>query len=255
MKTSKKILLGGNGTTFHYLSQQLTSAGYKPIEVSGNPLEIQFEAITAKPDAVFLNSASDNIITLIENLKKLKNAPVIYIIQSQYEITKNKKLEGTVNNYFANPIDVNFILNSLVKDIEKREKVFISKLSNEAHIHNIISETLNKLCVTPNYNGYMYLRETIKMAVLEPVNSRGFSTKIYPKIASDFGVTSASIERNIRTAIMKSWEKASLADKTEIFGAFSANAKWHPTNGEFILIIADKINREYANELTAANFN
>ena len=35
-----------------------------------------------------------------------------------------------------------------------------------------------------------------------------------------------------------------MPDKIEMFGAFSSNSKWHPTNSEFILIIADKINRE-----------
>lgn len=243
MKTKSKILVAGNGETFQYLSQQLTNAEYRIIITSANPLDIQFEAITSMPSAVFLSSSSDNIKMLIDNLKKLVNPPLVYIIQSPYEIVRNKKLEASVNHYFTNPIDIKLILKTVEDDLENRDKRITVKTAISKQIHNIISEALNRLCVTPNYNGYMYLREAIKMAVLEPINSRGFSTKIYPKIASDFGVSPASIERNIRTAIVKSWEKAPLADKTEIFGPFSSNTKWHPTNGEFILIIADKINR------------
>ena len=53
---------------------------------------------------------------------------------------------------------------------------------------------------------------------------------------------------------IKGWEKASLIDKTDIFGAFSAKSEWHPTNGEFILIIADKINRTLCGHNKVANF-
>ena len=250
MKTTSKILIGGNGSTFQYLSQQLTTAGYNTLEVSANPLDIQFESITSKPSAVFLSSSSDSIMMLIDNLKKLEIPPIIYIVQSPYEIVRNKKLEDIVDHYFNNPIDVKHILETLKEDITNRTTSSMNKSSLDTQIHNIVSETLNKLCVTPNYNGYMYLREAIKMSILEPVNSRGFSTRIYPKIASDFGVTPASIERNIRTAILKSWEKAALSDKTEVFGVFSANVQWHPTNSEFILIIADKINREHNKALS-----
>lgn len=245
MKTKNTILFGGNGNTFQFLSTQLGTMGYKTDVLTANPLEIQFECITSRPSAVFLSSTSDNIIVLVENIKKLDNPPLIYIIQSPYEIHKNKKLLQACNSYFTNPIDLKLITETIAHDLSEREKHISSKSQHDAKIHNIISESLHKLCVTPNYNGYMYLREAIKMAVLEPINSRGFSTKIYPDIASQFGVTPASIERNIRTAIIKSWEKAPLSDKIDMFGAFSSNSEWHPTNGEFILIIADKINREH----------
>ncbi|MBQ9374856.1 MAG: sporulation initiation factor Spo0A C-terminal domain-containing protein [Ruminococcus sp.] len=244
MQTKSTILLGGNGNTFEFLSQQLRLAGYNAENISSNPLEIQFESMTARPSAVFLSSGSDNIMVLIENLKRITNPPLVYIVQSAYEMSKNKKLEQIVTNYFTNPIDIKLIIDSVKDDMLKRDAEIKGNLQSSAHIHNVISESLHKLCVTPNYNGYMYLREAIKMAVLEPLNSRGFSTKIYPDIAYRYGVTPASIERNIRTAIIKSWEKASMPDKIEMFGAFSSNSKWHPTNSEFILIIADKINRE-----------
>lgn len=245
METKSSILFGGNGSTFQFLSQQLAAEGFKTSTVSANPLEIQFECITTRPSAVFLSSGSDNIMVLVDNLTKINNPPVIYIIQSPYEIHRNKKLQQAVTNYFTNPIDVKLIIQYVKDDLSNRQKLIETHRLTSNQIHNVISESLNKLCVTPNYNGYMYLREAIKMAVLEPINSRGFSTKIYPDIASRFGVTPASIERNIRTAIIKSWEKAPLTDKIDMFGAFSSNAKWHPTNGEFILIIADKINREF----------
>lgn len=95
--------------------------------------------------------------------------------------------------------------------------------------------------------------DTIKIALNEPISSRGFSTKIYPQIAKSFNVSVASIERNIRTAINKSWERACDEIKSEMFGLFSVNKQWKPTNSEFILIIAGMINRDFDNILEVAN--
>ena len=78
MKKSTKVLIGGNGSTFQYLSQQLSTAGYKTVEVSANPLDIQFESITSKPAAVFLNSSSDSIMMLIDNLKNTHLLSMLY---------------------------------------------------------------------------------------------------------------------------------------------------------------------------------
>lgn len=87
----------------------------------------------------------------------------------------------------------------------------------------------------------------------EPINSRVLSTHIYPLVAEKFEVTTSSVERNIRTAINKNWERAGDEIKSDMFGLFSVNKQWKPTNSEFILIIADMINGDFDNILEVAN--
>lgn len=252
MKTSPKVLIGGNDSTFQYLSHQISLNGYSTINVTANTLDIQFEALTSKPSAVFISSSAEHPLMLVDNLKKIDIPPAVYVIQSQYDMVKNKKLEEKVDGYFSQPLNITQVCSVMESQMKNRNKITMTPTLYKNKLHNYISDILNTFCITPNYNGYMYIREAIKMAVLEPINSRGFSTRIYPKIASEFNVSAASIERNIRTVIGKGWERASSSVKTDIFGIVASNSDWHPTNGEYILVVADKILREYMPQLKAA---
>ena len=253
MNTPKKILVCGTDSTFQYLAQQLNVSGYSCKTVTANPLDIELEAFTVKPSAVFVSSVVDQPVKLIENLKKIIPGTVVFVIKSQRDFSPNKSLETIADGIFYQPLDINLICNELSLRINAGEKTREVPTLYRSKMHNHVSDILNRLCVTPNYNGYMYLRDAIKMSVSEPVNSRVFSTKIYPEIAKEYDVSPASVERNIRTAIHKGWERATSSSKTEIFGFFAANRQWQPTNSEFILIIADMINREEMSFLKVAD--
>ena len=244
MYSKRKIMVCGNDSTFQYLAQQLGVMGYSSIRSAANPLDITFECLTQKPSAVFFSSSVEQPVKLVENLRKVSPSPAIFVVKSQRDVIPNKRLEEITDEVFYQPLDIGHICRQIDETTEKLE--YSDDELQKRHLnslHNQISDILSKLCVTPNYHGYMYLREAIKIAVDEPVNKRGFSTHIYNRIAKRCDVSAASVERNIRTAINKSWDKASVGVKNELFGTFVSNTQWRPTNSEFILIIADMINR------------
>ncbi len=125
-------------------------------------------------------------------------------------------------------------LKASVNSVEKPETV----------LHNLITGILNKLCVSPRYTGYNYIREAVKLAALDKSAIKGVSKQIYPDVAAKLSVTASGVERNIRTAIHKAWEKADTFVKVEMFGTYALKEDWVPTNSEFIYIIAEKINCE-----------
>lgn len=253
METNKKVFVCGKDSTSQYLSCQLNNVGYSSINITSNPLDIAFECFNQKPMSIFVNSTIEQPIRLIENLKKSESSPLIFIIKSPKDFLPNKQLEEIADGFFYQPLDINNIINELDEKTKKKIETSQSKNSYEKNIYNQISEILKNLCVTPNYNGYTYLREAIKISLNEPINSRVLSTHIYPLVAEKFKVTTSSVERNIRTAINKSWERAADEIKSELFGLFSVNKQWKPTNSEYILIIADMLNRNYENEYLVAN--
>ncbi len=257
MGTSEKIFVCGKDSTSQYLSCQLNSVGYSTMNITSNPLDIAFECLREKPVSIFVNSTIEQPVRLIENLRKEKNGPLVFVIKSQKDLIPNKKLEELADGFYYQPLDINMIINELAEKSKNKKECALNKDlykdSYDKKLYNHISDILKNLCVTPNYNGYTYLREAIKIALNQPISSRGFSTKIYPLIAEKFEVSSASIERNIRTAINKSWDRASTDIKADMFGLFAANKQWKPTNSEYILIIADMINRDYGNILQTTN--
>jgi ATPase subunit of ABC transporter with duplicated ATPase domains len=78
--------------------------------------------------------------------------------------------------------------------------------------------------------------------------TRRVTKVIYPEIAAAHGVTTVSVERNMRTAIRIGWEKAHDKDKAEIFGNFAIRPDHYPTNSEFIFVAAEYINSKYPAE-------
>ncbi|MGN1132878.1 MAG: sporulation initiation factor Spo0A C-terminal domain-containing protein, partial [Oscillospiraceae bacterium] len=197
--------------------------------------------------AVMFSSMVEQPVKLIEHLKSISSSPLVYVIKSHKEVFNNHELEEKSDGCFDQPLDIEKIsrtleakiCNSVTGDNENEEEYKV--------LYNYISQLLNELCVTANYNGYLYLREAIKMVSAHPVTARGFSTNIYPHIADKFNVKTTSVERNIRTAISRSWDKAQTETKVNTFGVFAANDKWRPTNSEYILILADMVSRKFDN--------
>ncbi len=249
MFSNFKILIGGPKDNFAGLYENLTNIGFEAIQTENSALEIQCEIFQTRPDFIFLSSEIHHLTALINTIKKLEFQPHVYII-CPYDSTDSisKKLNIVESPYLTlltPPLSNDSLANSLIEHVKhSKNSIFNNSANSINNLHNFVSDILSMLCITPNYNGFIYLRESIKILVNEPISSRSFSKCIYPQLSKQYNTSIASIERNIRTVIQKGWEKATLKTKAEIFGSFCASKDWRPTNGEFILVIADKISRE-----------
>lgn len=93
--------------------------------------------------------------------------------------------------------------------------------------------------------GYHYLREAVCLSV-ENMELVGSVTKLlYPEIAKIYQTTNEKVERAIRSAIEVGWERGSEEVFEEIFGYSRNCGNTRPTNSEFILGVADKIQMWY----------
>ena len=106
----------------------------------------------------------------------------------------------------------------------------------------IVSNILLSLGFSTKLRGYAYLRE----AILEMANNPGQSvTKIlYPAVGGICGADKIQVERSIRTAISKAWEKRDEAVWRLYFPVASDGKVVRPTNAVLITTIADRLNRE-----------
>ena len=89
--------------------------------------------------------------------------------------------------------------------------------------------------------GFKYLVEAIRM-VIEDENYLDSITKgLYPLIAEKYGTKPNSVERAIRHAISVSWNKDRVLMLNDLFGAEFFVSTERPSNGEFIALVAGKI--------------
>lgn len=274
MSEEIKVLIGDDEVQAMAAGEYLSNKGITTKNIEKNPLIIQHETIFNKPDAVLICWDTEILQSLCKILKNLEDSPYIILI---YEKDKSNvpvffenidmhiscgfnsehiyrclfseiicKNEASNKNY---DITKNVLNNNIISDVN---------INQGQILHNKITEILNRLCVSPRYNGYNCLREAIKIAVADNQCHKGISKQIYPEIAKMMNTAPSAVERSIRTAIHKSWNKTTAADRIEFFGVYAINNQIVPTNSEYIYIIADKLccslyGGEYPTDSTCAN--
>ena len=98
--------------------------------------------------------------------------------------------------------------------------------------------------IPAHIKGYHFLREAIKMVVKDGDVINRITKELYPGIAKEFKTTPSKVERAIRHAIDVAWNRGKVENINQLFGYVVYDENDKPTNGEFIALIADKLNME-----------
>lgn len=105
-----------------------------------------------------------------------------------------------------------------------------------------IRTELFKLGVPEHLKGYEYLVESIAIVVCDRAALYKITQCVYPEVAQDYTVTSASVERAIRTAIEATFGNGeNIAALSTYFGKAYNARKAKVTNKAFVTRVANKI--------------
>jgi len=108
-------------------------------------------------------------------------------------------------------------------------------------VHVDISAMLHEIGVPAHIKGYQFLREAITMVYHNSDLLSKITKVIYPTIADQYKTTPSRVERAIRHAIEVTWSHSNIDTISRLFG-YSVNInKPKPTNGQFIAMVADKL--------------
>lgn len=95
--------------------------------------------------------------------------------------------------------------------------------------------------IPAHIKGYHFLREAVKLAVVDPDIISSITKRLYPTIAEKFETSSSKVERGMRHAIEVAWNRGKIENINNLFGLQIYNSNEKPTNGELIALIADKM--------------
>lgn len=246
------VLIGGDGELAQGAAKYLEKNSIKTKNVARNPLDIQQEVLQSQPDVIIISTRTKFTRDLCISLRKFDNPPHIIAMVNNEDYYNPAHIEDVVDAIITNGDDYEQIYKQILKFSATQHSRPKLETHNDIHIrtavtaeavslHGEITQILSRLCVTPNYNGYAYIREAIKIAVCDNNIVKGISKQIYPEISRRLGVTQSGVERSMRTAIHRSWEKVKMSDRLDIFGTYAMQTDWIPTNSEYIFIIADKL--------------
>lgn len=104
-----------------------------------------------------------------------------------------------------------------------------------------ITEIIHDVGVPAHIKGYQYLREAIKICVLDVKVLDSVTKKLYPMVARQYATTASRVERAIRHAVEVAWDRGNVDTLTGYFGYTINNSKGKPTNSEFIAMISDRL--------------
>ncbi len=229
------------------------------------------EIVAVKPDIVLLDLIipQKDGIAVLEELQRQTGwqKPVIIILTAIGQDKYIKKaLSLGAEFYILKPYDMELLPKRIMqvysdsdrrgkserKEIASGEPMMNTGRVKETRAHTLreraeadVIKALQDIGVPAHLSGYGYLQKAILETVL---SERGFipiTKELYPMIADCFGTSPGKVERAIRGAIQKVWQRMD-AQKLNHFFNYAENRKGvHPTNSEFIATIADKIRLRY----------
>ena len=96
----------------------------------------------------------------------------------------------------------------------------------------MVKKLLKEMAVPMNIKGYQYLSKAI--VVLSKEKGMKISLELYPKVAREFATTSSRVERAIRHAVERTFERGNYDVINEVFGSKVSATKGKLTNSEFM---------------------
>ena len=101
-----------------------------------------------------------------------------------------------------------------------------------------ISVILKNLGLSPNLNGYYYLKTAIGIGVRTPLAAGHITKMIYPEVARQYHTSVSSVERSIRHSVDVIWERGNREPYYYLSGQYG---RGKPTNSEFVSYLAEYI--------------
>ena len=123
-----------------------------------------------------------------------------------------------------------------IRDLSRRLKAPEPTTDPVTYVTNL----LLALDLSTKHNGFSYLRESVLLMAKDPAQS--VTKVLYPEVARICGCSKENVERSIRTALDRAWEKQT----SDQWQKFFPGAEQRPSNAVFISRLAEALLLEEA---------
>ena len=236
-----KLLIADNGEEFRQSLADQVRGMYR-IRVCQEGHQTLETLLSFKPDLVVLDMMLPGLdgVTILETVENSGLHPTVLAVSkypTDYMVQAASRYG--VAYMMLKPCDVKAVAARLGDLAQMAEPAEIAC----PDLRTVISNMLLGLGFSTKLRGYAYLREAILEMAREPGQS---VTKIlYPTVGKICGANKEQVERSIRSAIKKAWEKRDEAMWRLYFPVSADGTVERPTNSECITTIADRINMDW----------
>ena len=247
MKTNSVVLLESNHAVLTQLNEAFSNLGQFTVLYAGDDGDEGIkEILKLKPDLVIVGmflKGTDGCGVIRAVKKTWANAKIVATGVGNDELIEGAIGEGA-SYYLVKPFSVQSAMDR-IQDLMKKKADTVKDVAishrKPITLEEKISEIFVSIGIPPHIKGYGYLREGIKMTILDPNVINSVTKELYPSIAKKFGTTASKVERAIRHAIEVAWNRGRIDAINAIFGTRIYLGTEKPTNSEFIALVADKL--------------
>ena len=167
-------------------------------------------------------------LSLLRQLKEQGALPHAIVLSGFFNDRIARSVSGAADDYLAKPCRTEDLLRHIRECVLGAPEVFVRD-DGAAVTHALIA------CgVMPHLDGFEYLRFGLLAIRSDRSLLRGVTKSLYRDIARHFATTPVCVERSIRTAIERAWERVSPAERRKTFGALFDPWEKAPSNVPFL---------------------
>lgn len=132
---------------------------------------------------------------------------------------------------------------SQLKEKIKQALCEVEPVREDHTLDNIIDDFLTEIGMPCHLVGYSHVVTAFKMIIVDPTYLNNITDRLYVQIAEQHDSTYTRVERAIRSAIEKAWDRMSFDTMDRLFGSIGDPGKGKPTNSEFLAVSHKIISR------------
>lgn len=242
----KKCLILESNEEFAVQLSRALGSEYEVVGVTDDGAEGLRIAERENPTVIVMSLLTKNLdgLSLIGELKKRK-------VRSELIVSGNVSDDAIINRimsagaryYFVKPVSAEIVCERIreIVDGNGADSAEPVERRRAGSVEERISNIFISIGIPPHIKGYRYLREGIRMAVVDPHVINNVTKVLYPQIGEKYATSASKVERAIRHAIEVAWNRGRIDAINSIFGARVYLGTEKPTNSEFIALVADKL--------------
>lgn len=204
-----EIIIADQNISFARKIARLLSR-HREIHVAGtcsSGSELIRMCLERRPDAVLMDIVLEDIdgFSVLKELspRLTQTAFIVYTAFSN-DITISRAYRCGASSFLCKPVDMQSLCSAITECVSAVRIASVNCQYEQNHADSLISETLSRIGILRNYEGYEFIRCAIKLIMGNPELIQSVTKQLYPRIAGMFNCSPACVERNIRTVISKS---------------------------------------------------
>ena len=176
-------------------------------------------------------------LSLMRRLKASDALPHAIVLSGFCNDGVARSVSYVADYYLTKPCSAEELLRHIREAVCGTERSFVRCERDE------VRRALQEACVMPHLDGYRYLQAALERTRDNPALLHGVTKSLYRDVARDFDTTAACVERSMRAAIDRAWNRMDAGTRQRLFGPQLAQQDKAPSNVPFLTVMTAYLDR------------